>query len=98
MGLRWCAHHPVADALERRKGTRAEHELADAGRHFEELRARRMGAEGRMDDHARQDLRLAIDNHGLALEDLAVARLHGQGHVPASWRPVATTRIRVDRF
>src|SRR5262249_60960415 len=56
-----------------------------------------MGAEGRMDDYTRQDFLFAVDDHGLALEDLAVDLLHGERHVPASRRPVATTPIRVDR-
>jgi hypothetical protein len=50
-----------------------------------------------MNLHARQDLHLAVDDHGLALQHLAVDLLHGERHVAASGRTFAATGIGIDR-
>ena len=56
-----------------------------------------MGAKRRMNPHTRQNLRLAVDDHGLALQHLAVDFLDGERHVAASGRTIAAARIGVDR-
>ncbi len=56
VGLLNVRGHPVANPFPRRIRVGAEHQLADAGRHFQQLRAGCMRTERRMDDDARQDL------------------------------------------
>src|SRR5215472_12192441 len=83
VGLLNVGGHPIANPLPRGIGVGAEYELADAGRYFEQLRAGSMSAEGRMNLDARQDLRLAVDDHGLAVQHLAVDLAHSQRRIPA---------------
>jgi hypothetical protein len=98
IGLLRIGDHPVAQAFPRRVRVRAEHQLAHAGRHLQQLRAGGVRAERRVDLHPGGDLSLAVHDHRLAAQHLAVDLIERQRGVAARRRAHAPTRVGVDRL
>src|SRR5262249_57320183 len=97
VGLLRIGDHPVPDALPRRVGIAAEHQLADRGGYLEKLGARRVSSVSWMDLDTRGDLHLAVDDHGLAGQDLSVDLVQGLGGIAAGGSTRATAGGGVDR-